>query len=85
MSTLGRAADRAAVQARRHWRSLEAKKIELGQALAFIVATLNDKSISDADARATVLRTLIGCEPSEIFETEWSAFSWSIGDCNEQF
>jgi hypothetical protein len=73
MSTFGRAADRAAAQARRHYRSLEAKRIKLGQVLAFVVATLRDKSIPDHDARAKALQVLLGCEPSEIFETQWSS------------
>ena len=58
MSTMGRAADRAAEQRRRYERSLDDKRIRLGRAIRFAIGTLTDISILDADARRMALQVL---------------------------
>jgi hypothetical protein len=59
MSTLGKAADQAWAEQRRHERGLADKRIRLGDAIRFVVDTLRDGTIADAAARGLALRTLV--------------------------
>jgi hypothetical protein len=58
MSTFGREADRLAEQRRRHERRVTAAAIALRDAVAFSIATLKDKRITDALARSAALDAL---------------------------
>jgi len=59
MSTFGREADQAAERKRQWQRALDEKKIRLSHAIGFVIDTIEDQTIADADKlriAASVLR-----------------------------
>jgi hypothetical protein len=58
MSTFGREADQAAERERRWRRALDEKKIRLSNAIAFVIGTIEDQVIPDADKLRLALSVL---------------------------